>query len=120
MRHAWKIGSVLVVALAALGCASNAALRTETSTSAIRAAEAVGADQVPQASLHLQLANEELVRAQKLSRDGKREEADSMLLRAEADAELAILLSNERAEQSQATRAMERVQQIRADNVLNP
>jgi hypothetical protein len=39
-----------------------------------------------------------------------------MLLRAEADAELAILLSKEKTEQSQATQAMERVQTIRADN----
>jgi hypothetical protein len=110
------MGSVLAVALTAMGCASNPPLHTESSTSAIRAAEAVGADEVPQASLHLQLANEELVAAQKLSKDGKQKQADSMLLRAEADAELAILLSKEKTEQSQATQAMERVQTIRADN----
>jgi hypothetical protein len=120
MRHAWKLGSALVVALAAMGCASSPALRTESSTSAIRAAEAVGANQVPQASLHLQLSKEELEDAEKLAKDGKKEQADSMLQRAEADAELAILLSTERTEQAQATRAMERVQKLRSDNLTTP
>jgi hypothetical protein len=116
MTHAWKLGCALAVALVAAGCASNPPLSTETSTSAIRAAEAVGADDVPKAALHLQLANEELIGAQKLAADGKKEEADSLLLRAEADAELAILLSKEDSEQSEATRAMDRVHRIRTEN----
>jgi hypothetical protein len=116
MRHAWKLGGALALALAVTACSSSPPLRTESSTSAIRAAEAVGADQVPRASLHLQLANEELAGAQKLAADGKNKEADSLLLRAEADAELAILLSKEKAEQSEAARAMERVRKLQSDN----
>jgi len=116
MTHAWKLGSGLALALALMGCASSPPLRTESSTSAIRAAEAVGADQVPRASLHLQLANEELAGAQKLAADGKSEEADSLLLRAHADAELAILLSKEKVEQSEAERAMEQVRKLQSDN----
>lgn len=116
MKQTWKLGGVLALALAVAACASNPPLRTESSTSAIRAAEAVGADQVPQASLHLQLANEELAAAEKLAADGKNEEADSMLLRAHADAELAILLSKESQEQADAARAMERVVKLQSDN----
>jgi len=116
MTQTWKLGGALALALAVMGCASNPPLRTESSTSAIRAAEAVGADQVPRASLHLQLANEELAAAQKLAADGKNEEADSMLLRAHADAELAILLSKEDVEKTEATRAMERVLKLQSDN----
>jgi N-acetylmuramic acid 6-phosphate (MurNAc-6-P) etherase len=51
-----------------------------------------------------------------LAESGKNEEAASLLLRAEADAELAILLSREQAEQSEAAQAVERVRQLRNDN----
>lgn len=115
MTHVWKVGSLLLV-LVATGCASSPPLRTESSTSAIRAAEEVGADEVPRASLHLQLANEELAGARELAARGKKDEAASLLLRAEADAELAILLSKEQAEQSEAEQAMERVRRLQADN----
>lgn len=115
MRHALMLGSLLVV-LTAAGCASSPPLRTESSTSAIRAAEEVGAGGVPLASFHLQLAKEELARAQRLAEDGDDDKAASMLLRAEADAELAILLSREQAEKLEATEAMERVRRLRANS----
>ncbi len=108
-----------VVAIAACatvaGCA-NAPLRTEGSTSSIRAAEEAGAAQVPQASLHLQLAKEELASARTLSGKGDKDEARSMLLRAEADAELAIVLSHKDAEKAEATAAVESVRQLLKDN----
>ncbi|MFZ3208565.1 MAG: hypothetical protein WA140_06995, partial [Geobacteraceae bacterium] len=91
-------------------------LRTEASTSGIRAAEEAGAAKVPQASLHLQLAKEELELARGLAAKGKKDEAASMLLRAEADAELAVVLSHGDAEKSEAMSAVERVRQLRQDN----
>ena len=120
MRHVSKIGimmfAVAVIAtVIAAGCTS-APLRTEASTSGIRAAEEAGAAKVPQASLHLQLAKEELELAKGLAAKGEKEKADSMLLRAEADAELAIALSHGDAEKSEAQAAMERVRILRQDN----
>jgi hypothetical protein len=115
MRHVWMVGSLIFVALVA-GCASQPALRTEASTSAIRAAEEVGANGVPRASLHLQLAKEELDRAKGLADGGKKDEAASQLLRAEADAELAVMLSREQAEKTEAAQAVERVRQLQNDN----
>ena len=97
------------------GCAS-APLRTEASTSGIRAAEEAGAAKVPQASLHLQIAKEELELARGLAARGEKEKAASMLLRAEADAELAVVLSHGDAEKSEAEAAVERVRQLRKDN----
>jgi hypothetical protein len=91
-------------------------LRTESSTSAIRAAEEVGAKGVPRAALHLQLAKEELGRANGLAEKGDKDEAASLLMRAEADAELAILLSQEQGEKTEAAQAMERVRQLQKDN----
>ena len=120
MRHISKIGilvfAVAVVATAiAAGCA-NTPLRTEASTSGIRAAEEVGAAKIPQASLHLQLAKEELELATGLAEKGEKEKAASMLLRAEADAELAVTLSHEDAERLEAEKALERVRELRRDN----
>jgi len=103
-------GAVIVT-----GC-TNAPLRTEASTSGIRAAEEAGAAKVPQASLHLQLAKEELEKAKQLAAKGEKEEAASMLLRAEADAELAVALSHGDAEKAEAMAAIERVGKLRQDN----
>jgi hypothetical protein len=115
MRHLLIVGSLLIVAIAA-GCASSPPLRTESSTSAIRAAEAVGAADVPSAALHLQLAKEELDRARGMAGRGAKGEAASQLLRAEADADLAVVLSQEQTEKTEAAQAMERVRQLQNDN----
>ena len=108
--------AVAVVAIAtAAGCAT-APLRTEGTTSGIRAAEEVGAAKVPQASLHLQLANEELEHAKQLAKKGEGEQARSMLLRAEADAELAVLLSREDGEKTESRAAVARVKELQTNN----
>ena len=120
MKHVSKIG-IMVFAAAVMatafiaGCA-NAPLRTEASTSGIRAAEEAGAVNVPQASLHLQLAKEELEVAKGLAAKGDREKAKTMLQRAEADAELAAALSRGDAEKSEAQAAVARVRQLQQDN----
>lgn len=121
MRHVSRIGVMLFVMAAATtailaGCA-NTPLRTEASMSGIRAAEEAGAAKVPQASLHLQLAREELDLAREQSLKGKKDEAASTLLRAEADAELAVTLAREDAEKSEAEAAVARVRQLRRDNL---
>jgi len=107
--------AAVVAGAIAVGCAS-APLRTEGSTSGIRAAEEAGAAKVPQASLHLQLAKEELELAKGLAARGEKEQAASMLSRAEADAELAVTLSRGDAEKSEAQAAVERARQLRQDN----
>ena len=120
MKHESKIGIMLfTVAVAATtiiaGCA-NVPLSTEASTSGIRTAEEAGAAKVPQASLYLQLAKEEQGIAKGLAAKGEKEQAASMLLRAESDAELAVVLSHEDAEKAEAMAAVERVRQLRKDN----
>lgn len=98
------------------GCASSPPMRTEQSTSGIRAAEEVGAAKVPQAALHLQLAKEELERARKLAAAGDQEQGASMLLRAQADAELALALSRENTERAEANAAVASVRKLQQDN----
>jgi len=120
MRHLNIImvaGSILFAAMLA-GCGSSPVVNKEASTSAIRAAEEVGASGVPDASLYLQLAKEELENAKGLAAKGDKEEADSMLLRAQADGELAVALSRSDVDKKEATQAIERVRQLRQDNQL--
>jgi predicted alpha/beta superfamily hydrolase len=113
MRHVLVFGSLLMIAAA--GCASTP-LKTDNSSAAIRAAEEVGAKDVPRAALHLQLAKESLDRATKLYAQGDKDEARSLLTRAEADGELAVVLSREDAEKQEAVKAVERVHQLELAN----
>jgi pyridoxal biosynthesis lyase PdxS len=116
MRHVIKKGIwIFAMAVVVGGCAA-APLKTDASTSGIRAAEEVGAGNVPQASLHLQLAKEELKQAEKMAANSESEMAESMLLRAEADAELAVLLSREDSEKKEAQDAVTRVRRFEANN----
>lgn len=111
------VGSILLATTIA-GCGSGPAVDKEASTSAIRAAEESGASKVPSASLYLQLAKEELEQAKGLVTKGNKEDAETMLLRAQADGELAAALSHGDADKKEATQAIERVQQLRQDNQL--
>lgn len=101
------------------GCASDYVMvNKEASTSAIRAAEEVGASKVPSASLYLQLAKEELETAKILAAKGEKEQSESMLSRAQADAELAIALSRGDTDKSESLLALEKVRKLRSDNNL--
>lgn len=110
--------ALLLLAFAS-GCAT-VPLHTETSTAAIRSAEELGATNVPRAALHLQFAKEEMAAATALNEKGETEEANSWLLRAEADAELAVALSRADAEKSEAKAAVERVRKLQAENPYSP
>ncbi len=115
MKYLSIAASVALLGLS-VGCGPKAVLHTEVESAAIRSAEEVGAGEVPRAALHLQLAKEHLAAATVLHEKGDTEEAESMLLRAEADAELAVVLSRQEAEKQDAEAAVERVRVLRAEN----
>lgn len=60
---------------------------------AVRSAREVGAPEVPRASLHLRLAEEQLDKARNLMAREEFQRADLALTRAKADAELAIAVA---------------------------
>ena len=124
MEHTWKAGfgrlALIIAAVGLLAACSSVPLRSEKSTSAISAAEAVGASSVPQAALHLQLAREQLEKARSLASRGKEELAESMLQRVVVDAELAALLATEATQKEEARAAIEQVRQLRQENKLAP
>lgn len=63
--------------------------------SASRSAREVGADNQPAAKLQVKLADEQIAEAKTLIANGENERASYVLLRARADAELALALARE-------------------------
>jgi hypothetical protein len=88
---------LLALPLASVGCASNPPPTDHLASAiaAVSAARAAGADQVPQASLQLKLAEEQVSQAREMVKRGQHERADYMTLRAFNDAELATALARE-------------------------
>lgn len=89
---------LLPAALLALGTAC-AAVQVAPSSgviasqASIRAAEEVGAGKDPRAALHLRLAKEQYAFAQRLLQEGEEDHARVVLMRSDADAELALALA---------------------------
>lgn len=79
------------------GCAGGSSIGPQLtqSTGSVRAAQELGAQQNPEASLHLKLAQESLAQGQKLADAGEEAAARRALEQAELDAELAIALVKE-------------------------
>ena len=98
------------------GCGGGGyAVNNEASTSAIRSAEETGASNSPSASYYLSLAKQELEDAGLHAAKGNDKEAESMLLRAQVDAELALVLSLQDADKKDAAQAIKRYRQLRED-----
>jgi siroheme synthase len=103
----FRIVPILGAALALAACASfpPPTNTVASSLAAVRGAEELGAADVPQAALQLQLAQEEVAKAKRLMADGENERAHYMALRASNDAELAIVLTRENAARRGAVKA---------------
>jgi hypothetical protein len=108
------VASLILGLAAACGSAAVPVSGSLTQTqSAIRAAEEVGARNVPKAALHLKMANDQLQTAKALLADGEEEEASVLLARAEADAELALTMAKENNLRAQASEAMKKVEALK-------
>lgn len=96
-----------LIAITAAGCASAPppTARLVTSEAAIRSARELGAEQDPQAALHLKLADEQLQAAKGLIRDNENQRAALVLDRATSDAELAVMLTREKNAKAEADKA---------------
>jgi uncharacterized protein YqfA (UPF0365 family) len=69
---------------------------------AYRAAKEAGADQDPQALLHLKLAEEQFAKAKTLLDQEENRRADFLLIRSKADAELALAIAQEQEKRKEA------------------
>ncbi len=70
--------------------------RMADAQSAERSARELGAYDEPKAQLSLKLAQEQIAQAKVAMNDGENKRADSLLIRAKADAELAVAQTRER------------------------
>ncbi|CAN5857216.1 hypothetical protein BH11MYX2_BH11MYX2_02900 [soil metagenome] len=97
-----------------VGCASAPKPEAQMASSegAIRGASEAGAAGVPQAQLHLKLAEEQRQTAIAMIKDGNNGRAKYMLARSEADAELAIALARQAAAEKQAADANAKVETL--------
>lgn len=104
---AFMVGLVLAACAACAGCGARPlpAARVGSAEAAVRAARENGATRLPDAALHVRLAEDQITRARRLIDEGEHQRAEWLLVRAEADANVAAALVRE----AQQTTAAEEV-----------
>jgi hypothetical protein len=104
------------LALFAAGCGSYPAPteRMAQAEAAIRGAQEIGAASVPAAALSVKLAQEEVQKAKQLMQDGDNRKAELTLLRAQADADLALAQARESQAKIEAAQVLEQAKALRS------
>jgi hypothetical protein len=90
--------------------------RLADAQSAERSARELGADAEPHAQLSLKLAQDQITAAQKAMTDGDNQRADSLLIRAKADAELAVAQARLKDSRVEGQKAAEESAEQKATN----
>ncbi|HEX9296946.1 MAG TPA: DUF4398 domain-containing protein [Polyangiaceae bacterium] len=112
-----RTGGLVSILLAALAsCAASVPPphdQIAASEASLRAAQEVGARDLPEAALFVQLAQDGLERGKRYMRQGDNRDARWMLLRAQADAELALAMARESKTRAAAEQAKARVAALR-------
>lgn len=105
VMKASRIMLALLFATAA-ACAARPlpAARVGSAEAAVRSAREHGATRLPEAALHLRLAEDQVTRARRLIEEGELEHAQWLLVRAEADASVAEALAREAEQRSAVER----------------
>lgn len=83
--------------------------------STVRAAEEVGAEEQPEASVYLKLARDQIARAEALIKEDENEKAVPVLERAEMDARVALELAKTNSERQTAKAAWLKVEELKAE-----
>lgn len=106
---------ILCCATLMAGCGSYPAPteRVASAEAGIRGAQEIGAGNVPQAALSVKLAQEEVQKAKQLMQDGDNRRAELILMRAQADAELALAQARESQARAEAQQAVDQVKAAR-------
>jgi hypothetical protein len=102
--------SLIVATVVVAGCGASYLAPTQRmadAESAERSAGELGAASQPAAQLHLKLALEQIELAKAAMRDGDNRRADFLLIRARADAELALALAREQKAKTEVQQASE-------------
>jgi Domain of unknown function (DUF4398) len=107
-------GAAVVVGLAACSSYRPPVERLASTEVAMRLAKDTGAEQLPEGRIHLWLAKQQITQARALMGSGENERADFVLMRAQADAELAIGEAQEFQARVEADQALQVVATLRA------
>jgi hypothetical protein len=113
----WLFMLSLLCALGAVGCGGPpppATARTNA-VAAMRSARTIGAEREPRAAYHLELARETLALADRQIASGQMIDAERSLVRAEADAVLAISLTREAEMRAAARATQQRIAELRVE-----
>ena len=111
MRCVWVLGLLFV------GCGSSFPVPTDQYAAAqkdLGRAQEGGATSVPNAKLHLQLAQEDLAKAKGLM-DKDNQRAATLIARASAEAELALNLSKQARAEAQAQQATDALNKAKSN-----
>ncbi len=105
-----------VVLLAGCGGAVAPQAELTDAKSAVSAAQAKGAKEVPKASLYLKMARDAIDTAEQLMEEEDYEQAKLVLTRAQKDAELALAVTKEAEMKEKAEKELERVKSLKEAN----
>jgi len=111
-RFAMLSGVALALLMGACGGAPLNQAKLMQAQTALHAAETLGAANDPKAKQSLQLAREQIEKAQRLGKEGEGEEANLHLDRALADADLASQLMRTQSAQEKAREALGKAQAL--------
>jgi len=103
------LASITALLLAACGGAALPTDKLTDAKSTVRAAQEAGAQNTPQAQLHLKMANDELAAAQKAIDDNDGDRARLLLNQAQADADLSLTLARGSADKQAAQVAQAKI-----------
>ncbi|HET9954516.1 MAG TPA: DUF4398 domain-containing protein [Polyangiaceae bacterium] len=112
-RRVFSAPWILSFLLLACGGAPLPQEQFSAAQASVKGAEVAGAAEDPKSALHLKLAHEQLDKAKALMDNGDNERAAHVIDRAQADAELAILLAKEARARKEATDAREQVEELK-------
>ncbi len=113
MRFVLIVVAALAVAVTGCGSFPKPEARVTSSAGAIRGAEEAGAPAVPSATLYLKHAKDNREAALAAIKEGENEKADWLLMRAEADAELANALAREAAAKADTQKTADQVTELK-------
>lgn len=112
----WLLIGTLAACVSACGGAAQPQAQLSDANAAVRAASEVGAADVPEASLHLKLARDQIAEARQLMKQGENDKARWVLVRAQADAEAAVAQAKAVEAQQEAARAQAQIDELQKGN----
>ena len=109
--------AVATALLFASGCAANNfnQQRMVDTQATVAAVEELDEDEDPEVSLHLKYARDQLAAARRLLDEGDEDEANRMLDRAHADAQLALAMARTERSRKDAREAWAEVEEVRKE-----